>query len=147
MDSTHVIGLLLVGISAALLASHWQLWRDPQQRGGDNRRQLHAVRTLRRRTVASSLVGLIGVTLMAFETVPRTPLSITAYLFSLVLMTCWIFWLGCLDLWASRRFQEDCHLEQIADELRQLDQEKNDFDSAELTRQAPRPAGRRGNLH
>ena len=143
MDSTYIFGLLLVGLSAILLASHWQRghWqRGDRNRGrksshrGDNnlRWQTYAARTSRRRAVASSLIGLVGFTLMAFETVPRTPLSITAYLFSLVLMTCWILWLACLDLLAGRRFQEDEQLDQIADKLRHGELETAQTDSAEM---------------
>jgi len=66
-----------------------------------------------RRTVASSLVGII---------------AITAYLFSLVLMTCWILWLACLDLFAGRRFQADQQLDRIAEQLRQAELESSKSD-------------------
>ena len=118
MDSTYIMGLLLVGCSAVLLASHWQAGRRQPGRMAnrdndeDRRWPVYAARTLRRRCVASSLVGLVGFTFIAFEAVPRTPLSITAYLFSLVFMTCWILWLAFLDLLASRRFQADQQLDE-----------------------------------
>ncbi len=130
MNSTHALGLLLVGLSAVLLATHWQQWRDFQSnRTRKPRWQSHVVRTLRRRTVASSLMGVIGVTLLAFETVPRTPLSVTAYLFALVLMTCWILWLGCLDMVANRRYHDEEQLDQIAGELRRANVESDRSDS------------------
>ena len=132
MDSTYFIGLLLVGLSAVLLASHWQQWRSFDRSQGHNARwQVYTVRTMRRRTVASSLVGVVGFTLMAFETVPHTPLSISAYLFSLVLMTGWILWLACLDLLAGRRFHEEQQLDQIAHELRQAKLNHHGSDSRE----------------
>ncbi len=129
MNSTHALGLILVGLSAVLLATHWYQWRDFQSSPTNKPRwQSHFLRTLRRRTVASSLMGVIGVTLLAFETVPRTPLSVTAYLFALVLMTCWILWLGCLDMFANRRYHDEEQLDQIAGELRRanLDSERSD---------------------
>lgn len=118
MNSSYSLGLLLVGLSAVLLAMHWRQWRDSQAGQLEGSRwQLHLARALRRRTVASSLLGVIGVCLMAFETVPRTPKSITAYLLVLLLMTCWTLWLACLDMLANRRFHEEEQLDQIADEL------------------------------
>lgn len=132
MDSTYTIGLLLVGLSAFFLASHWQQWREPDRPSNTNRRwHDYFVRTIRRRAVASSLVGMVGLTLMAFETVPRTPLSITAYLFCLMLMTCWILWLACVDFLAGRRFYEDQQLDQIASELRRSKRELTSKESSE----------------
>ena len=131
MNSTYALGLLLVGLSAALLASHWHQWRRPRTEH-DQRGFVHIARTLRRRTVASSLVGVIGLTLMAFETVPRTPVSITAYLLALVLMTCWILWLACLDFYAARRFHEEQQLDRIAEQLRRAKAESADSDAPEL---------------
>lgn len=130
MNSTYLLGLLLVGLSAVLLATHWQQWREfrlgPQN---DQRWQTHLLRTIRRRSVASSLVGVIGAALMAFDTVPRTPLSITAYLLALLLMTCWILWLACLDMLANRRFHQEQQLDQIASELRRAKLENAPSDS------------------
>lgn len=132
MDSTYALGLLLVGLSAALLATHWQQWPGTRKtEHSDARWQSHFTRMVRRRTVASSLVGVIGVTLMSFETVPRTPMSITAYLLALVLMTCWILWLASLDMLANRRFHDDQQLEEIARELRRTGWESRDPESRE----------------
>jgi hypothetical protein len=135
MDSTYLVGLLLVGLSAVLLASHWQQWRESNRRRDNSSRldprwQAYAARTMLRRSVASSLVGLVGLILMAFESVPHTPISISAYLFSLVFMTCWILWLACLDLLAGRRFQADRQLEEIADQLRHQELEATSSESA-----------------
>ena len=119
MDSTHAIGFVLTGISAALLASHWQQTRaDAARPKPGNRWREYARRRLLRRTVASSLVGIVGLALLAFDQVPRTPLSITCYLLALVLATCWIMWLGLMDLRATRTFQEGEELDRIAGEVR-----------------------------
>ncbi len=136
MDSTTLFGLFLVGLSAFLLASHWQRWRQAKSLGNINNQQEqhwreHLVRTTRRRAMASSLVGFVGVTLMAFKTLPQTPRSITAYLLSLVLMTSWILWLACLDLLAGRRFQQERQLAEIAQKLRRAQLKNSNADSAE----------------
>ena len=119
MDSTHAIGLILVGISAALLASHWQQWRDLRRTPARNLRQRKfAQRQLRRRSLASSLVGLIGVALTVYRQVPPTSLGISVYLFGLILATCWILCLGMIDLLAMRQFQQREQIDHIAAELR-----------------------------
>jgi len=135
MDSTRIFGLLLVGLSAVLVASHWQQWRQRNRRD-DARFEAHAVRTLRRRTVASSLLALIGFALMAFDSVPQTPISITAYLLALVLMTCWILWLAALDFFAARRFQHERQLDELAEHLRRAERDV-------ANPQSDAPAGRR----
>lgn len=125
MDSTYPIGLLLVALSAFLLATHWQQWRDSQRRRESELKwRKYFLRTTRRRGVASSLVGMVGILLLAFPTVPRTPLSITAYLLCLVLMTCWILWLALVDLWAARSFNAEQQLDQIAKQLREAERDK-----------------------
>ena len=130
MDSTHAAGMLLVAISAGMLALHWFHWSDTEKFADRSERwQSYARHLVRRRTVASSLVGVVGVTLMAFETVPQTPLSITAYLLALVLMTCWILWLACRDMYASRKYHHEQNLDQIAQQLREAG---IDRDSREL---------------
>ncbi len=113
------MGLVLVAISAALLISHWQQWQANRSRAGsdaDFRQFVH--RQLRRRTVASSLAGIVGFALIAFEQVPRTPWSITAYLLSLVLAASWMLFLGLADLRATRKFHERQQLDKIAVHLR-----------------------------
>ncbi len=130
MDSTHTLGLLLIGLSGCLLATHWQQWRDSQQRRHAEPKWCdYFLRTTRRRAVASSLVGVVGFTLLAFETVPRTPLSITAYLLSLVVMTSWILWLALVDLWAARSFHTEQQLDKIAKKLREAEREPTPAES------------------
>ena len=132
MDSTYTLGLLLIGLSAFLLAAHWQQWRESEShRKHDQRFRDYLIRTVRRRVFASSLLGVIGVTLMAYETVPRTPRSITAYLLCLVLMTFWILWLACVDYMAGRRYQEQQQLDQIAEKLRHAKRESSKTESAD----------------
>jgi hypothetical protein len=132
MDSTYTLGLLLIGLSAFLLATHWQQWRESDTYPKRDQRALdYLIRTLRRRVFASSLMGMIGVTLMAYETVPRTPRSITAYLLGLLLMTLWILWLACLDFMAGRRFQEQRQLDQIAEKLRHAKRNPSNTESAD----------------
>lgn len=131
MDSTYTIGGLLVAISAILLAAHLQEWL-----GGVAERQTplakdYFLRRRRRRTVASSLIGVIGFLLVAFETVPRTPLSFTAYLLCLVLMTGWILWLAFVDIFAGRKYYDQAQIDQLAAQLKQADLEEFEAESPE----------------
>ena len=118
MQSTDTMGLILVAISAMLLAAHWQQWRHPELRlaPSHQRRRFHQL-MIRRRLVANLLVGFVGFSLVAFDSVPRTPLSMTAFLLCLVIAAAWIMWLGLADWRASRRFQEQQQLDHLAIEL------------------------------
>lgn len=119
MHSTIIMGLVLIAISVVLLASHWRQWQTAQLRAdGDGDFRLFLHQQLRRRTVASSLAGIVGLALVAFEQVPHTPWSITAYLFSLVLAASWMLFLGLADLRATRKFHDRRQLDKIAVELR-----------------------------
>lgn len=118
MDSSQTVGLMLVGLSAALLASHWQQRGPRSERLPVSRqRYLFLRRQLRRRTVASSLVGLVGLAMVAFDRVSHTPLSITVYLVGLLVAACCILGLGIIDILATKRFRQREQFEQLAEEL------------------------------
>lgn len=124
MDSTQTVGHSLIALSAVLLA--WQ-WHQARSAGKAPRLYGEFIRSARvRRGVASSLVGLVGVVFVLFESVPQNPLSVSAYLFSLVLITCWILWLACLDYRATRRYREELDLQLIAKELQQVERASPD---------------------
>lgn len=124
------MGLILVAISAMLLAVHWQQWHEAALAAGrkiDTR--LFLLRQLRRRLVASSLVGVVGLALIVRELVPRTPLSYVAYLLSLVFAAGWIMWLGLVDWRASRRFRAEQQLNHLANELQRADMGRESSDA------------------
>ena len=118
MHAADTMGLILVAISAVLFATLWQQWHDAsgQTVRSDRQRQFQQ-RRIRRRLVANLLVGLVGLALAAIDSVPRTPLSMTAYLLALVVAAAWIMWLGLIDWRASRWFRDEQQLDQLAAEL------------------------------
>ena len=96
MAGTQLFGYLLVALSAALLAVHWQ-----------QRRDLHALRPPRDVTflraqlsgaVASGLIGVVGAAMTLVERVPRTPGAMTAYLCGLLLGGAVMFAIAVTDL-------------------------------------------------
>ena len=112
------MGYLLIAISAALFAA--LLFQAGDERSSTASPQLRRFRTrkLWRRTVANTLLAIVGIALILFEQVPQTPLAITAYLLFLVLATVWIMALGCADWNASRRFHYDQELDDLATNFR-----------------------------
>jgi len=118
MQSAVTMGLVLVGISAVLHALLWQQWQERTQHadGSAAARRFRQQRAWRR-LVANSLVGFVGVALIVIDLVPRTPLSMTAYLMCLVLSAAWIMWLGWSDWRAYRRFRDQQQLAQLAKEM------------------------------
>ena len=119
MDSIHAIGLILVGLSAVLRASHWWQRRDARGKpSGSLLRQRFAQLQLRRRTLASSLVGLMGAALTIHGQLRPEPLLISLYLFGLIFLTCWILCLGLIDLLATRQFRQREQVDRIVDEFR-----------------------------
>lgn len=111
------MGFALVAILAILFAS-WFSAESPAGRhsSSDYQRQ-YAIRKKWRRLVANGLVGFVGVALMMYDAVPRTPLAFTAYLLCLVFASGWIMLLGFADWRASRQFNDDLQLDQLASQL------------------------------
>jgi hypothetical protein len=80
--------------------------------------------------VASSLIGVVGAAMTLVERVPRTPLSMTAYLFALVLGGAVILAIALADMRASRRRREVEHLDLVVEELRKAAAVKAESEAA-----------------
>ena len=113
------MGIVLVAISAILFASWCATEPQYARPAATEYQRQFAIRKKWRRLVANGLVGFVGVALMLFDAVPRTPLAITAYLLCLVFATAWIMLLGLADWRASRQFHEEVQLRQLALQLEQ----------------------------
>ena len=118
MHGALIFGYALVALSAVLLALHWQHGRELATKRLAPRDRAFARAQLQRRAVASSLIGVVGAAMTLIERVPRNPLSMTAYLFALVLGGAVILAIALVDLRASRRRREVEHLDLVAEELR-----------------------------
>lgn len=122
------MGIVLVAISAALFAVLWLQASSAAGRKPPERELQFLQRRLRRRIVANGLVGLVGVGLILFDQVPRTPLAITAYLLLLVLAAGWIMVLGLADWHASRQYLNDRQLDELAQEFKRANLEEKRVD-------------------
>ena len=98
MDATHLFGFCLTGLSAVLLAFHWQTWRSLSAVRDDSRRHALLRQQLHRRIKASVLIGIIGMALTIAELIPHTSWALTAYLFGLVFMACWLLKIAVADI-------------------------------------------------
>ena len=117
MSSAHLGGYALVALSAVLLACHWQRRRDlaASPAAGSNR---EAQLQLRRRSVASALIGVVGAAMTLDQRVPLTPLAMTAYLLDLVLGAVVILAIAVADWRAVVRQREREQLDRLAQELK-----------------------------
>lgn len=120
MAATYYFGYALIALSAVFLAQHWQEWRRviANSTATDAERAFHRLQ-LQRRTVASTLIGVVGAAISLADRVPPTPRMVTAYLFGLVIGVSLIFLFGLADLRATRRRREHEALELVARKLRE----------------------------
>jgi len=120
MTGIYVFGLLLLAVSAGLLAIHWNEWKtflaEPPT---DAVERVFRFRQIRRRSQASTLIGLVGLAMTAADAMPKNELALTGYLFGLIIATLTILWLALSDLLALRfrRIPED--RERLAAALRE----------------------------
>ncbi len=117
MDSAQTFGLLLIAVSAVLLAVQWHAdGSDPVATA----RRLNPFRIsqLKRRTLASSMIGVLGLALAMASEVPRTPWAISCYLAGVASGACLILCLGIADVIATTRQRHRETLERLARELR-----------------------------
>lgn len=120
MSGTQYFGYLLIALSAALLAQHWQQWRQPHALLDPSRREFLR-RQLQRRIVASALIGVIGAAITLVDRVPRTPAAMSAYLFALLVAGAVVLLIALADWRAARARRDHEQFEILADELRKLE--------------------------
>jgi hypothetical protein len=75
---------------------------------------------LQRRAVASALIGVVGAAMTIVDRVPRHPLSLTLYLFALLLGGTVILLIALADWRSMRRRREVEHLDLVVRELQKL---------------------------
>lgn len=118
MTGTQLFGYLLVAVSAALLALHWQQWRDLRGARMRLREWGHLRAQLQRRSVASGLIGVVGAAITLVDRVPREPLPMTTYLVALLAGAVLILAIALADMRATRRWRDSEQLELVARELK-----------------------------
>jgi hypothetical protein len=118
MAGALYFGYALIALSAVLLAWHAQQWKDWRTLAAGKRREFLR-RQLQRRFVASGLIGVVGAAMTLVDHVPRTPRSMSAYLFALLLAAMVIVAIALTDMRASRRLRDEEHLELLAAALRE----------------------------
>lgn len=121
MGAAVVFGYALIAASAALLASHWNQWREAAALPPSQRLQAAYLRLqVGRRAVASGLIGVVGAALTLVNYVPRDPTAITAYLAALLAAGFVILLIALADLRAGRGLRRREELDLLVAELRKL---------------------------
>jgi hypothetical protein len=123
MTGALYFGYALIAISAVFLALHTQQWLDWRSLPAGKHREF-VRRQLQRRFVASALIGVVGAALTLVDHVPRTPQSMTAYLFALLLGGVVIVAIALADFRATRRMRDDEQLDMLAEALREATAER-----------------------
>jgi len=111
---TYLFAALLIGMSLALLAHHLAQWRE-QHTLTDTQVRAFLQRQFRRRSIASSLIGVTGVALIVGLWIEST---LPALLFwtTVLAVVLLILALAVQDAFASRRFADQA----VAEELQRL---------------------------
>jgi hypothetical protein len=119
MISTCIVSLFLIGLSGVLLDSHRRSWRAAQYADSVSPSDLRFARSqYRRRTQASSTIGVLGAVLGVYPLVPQAPLPITLYLIAITLACLAIMMLAALDVWATRQNFLRLRTEQLTTQVR-----------------------------
>jgi hypothetical protein len=119
MISTWIVSLFLIGLSGVLLDLHRRSWRTAQQMESISSSDLRFSRSqYRRRTQASSTIGVLGAVLGLYPLVPQAPLAITLYLIAITLACIAMMMLAALDAWATRQNFMRRRSEQLATQIR-----------------------------
>ena len=121
MHSADLLGLLLVGLSAVLLAAQWQGDRAAGRGATEELPGWYRRQRRRRRTLAGVLIGVLGLALLLEGHIPHTPWPVTLYLFAITIGTCWVLGLGIADMLATHRFHHSQTIDRLAKELRRAD--------------------------
>ncbi len=100
---TLIFAALLVALSLALLAMHWNTWRQADHGGLAERERDFFRRQFRRRIQASGMLGLIGLVMASslwLNEIWQQALLWSGVLCALV----WLVLIAILDGWSSRTF-------------------------------------------
>jgi peptidoglycan/LPS O-acetylase OafA/YrhL len=119
MISAGIFSLFLLGLSGVLLDLHRRSWRAVQHMESISAGDLRFARSqYRRRTQASSTIGVLGAVLGVYPLVPRAPLPFTLYLVAITLACVAIMLLAALDSWATRQNFLRLRSEQLATQIK-----------------------------
>jgi hypothetical protein len=110
MSSTTVFSLCLVAVSALLIWTHVRAWKGLQAEGVGNKELQFGLDQFRRRITASSIIGLVGIALLASpRMVDPTRLAFWLYWTGLLLAVMAIGLLEMFDLVSSRVYYRRIH--------------------------------------
>jgi hypothetical protein len=119
MVGTFLFSLALVGLSGLLLDMHRRSWRKVEQdssRSPNERR--YAKSQFRRRTQASSIIGLVGAAVGMGPIVPHRPWPMALYLAFISAACLAIVLLAAIDAWSTRHYFARMRHQTMAEQVR-----------------------------
>jgi hypothetical protein len=125
MVVVYVTSLVLIGLSGLMLDMHRRTWRAAHDDASlTERDRRFAQAQYRRRTQASSIIGVLGAAIGIEPLVPLRPWPLLIYVVSLAGACGCILVLAMLDVWATRQNYARLRSEQLAAQVK-LAQEIN----------------------
>lgn len=127
--STIVFAILLVVLSLVLLAVHWAAWRKTDHGGLAAREQQFAQRQFRRRTLASGMLGAIGMLMLTTQFVEERTMALALWL-AILCAVMWLMLMAVIDWWATRSFYgrdevvNSVQMELLKKEIRRFQEEQ-----------------------
>jgi hypothetical protein len=119
MFATYAIALALIGLSGFLLDSHRRCWRAAESDPKLSDRQRRYFRSqYRRRSQASSIIGLLGAAIGVRILVPPEPWPMVLYLLFLAGACACIMMLAAIDAWATRQYYAGLRSEQLTAQIK-----------------------------
>jgi hypothetical protein len=115
----YVTSLLLIGLSGAMLDSHRRSWQAAQVDTKLSERDRRFARSqYRRRTQASSIIGVLGAAIAIWPLIPREPWILLLYLASMAGACLAIVLLAAVDVVATRQNYARLRSEQLAAQVK-----------------------------
>jgi hypothetical protein len=118
-----------VVLSLVLLAVHWAAWRKADHGGLAAREQQFAQRQFRRRTLASGMLGAIGMLMLTTQFVAERSMALALWL-AILCAVMWLVLMAVIDWWATRSFYgrdevvNNVQIELLKKEIRRFQEEQ-----------------------
>ena len=133
MFITYAISLALIGLSGFMLDWHRRSWQAAEQNSGLADRERRFLKAqYRRRTQATSIIGVLGAAIGVKSLVPLRPWPLMLYVLFLAAACLCILVLAALDAWATRQHFARLRNDQLMAQLKMA----RDLKSAHKSRES-----------
>jgi hypothetical protein len=118
MSVNALSATFLLAISTAMLLRHRSVWRESDPYELSEREREYRSRQHRRRMQTSSMIGVIGLLVLAGNWLPGGVVLSTTYWSVVLVLVSWIVWLAVADLISTRLFFHQVRQDQLAEQVK-----------------------------